>query len=61
MQEMSSRNVFFCEKNSLEFLFEGEEFFIGAILPYFCSRLFIGLDKHIEQMAHSLPYAIRSS
>lgn len=61
MQEMSSRNVFFCEKNSLEFLFEGDEFFIGAILPYFYSVLFIGLDKHIEQMAHSLPYAIHSS
>ena len=47
MQEMSSRNVFFCEKNSLEFLFEGDELFIGAILPYFYSGLFIGLDRHI--------------
>ena len=25
MQEMSSRNVFFAKKNSLEFLFEGDE------------------------------------
>ena len=57
MQEMSSRNVFFCEKNSLEFLFEGEELLIWVI----CCLLFTNLDKHIEQMAHSLPYAIRSS
>ena len=44
---MTPRNVVFLIKNSLEFLFEGDEFFIGAILPYFYSVLFIGLDRRI--------------
>ena len=43
----SKKLSFFIIKNSLEFLFEGDEFFIGAILPYFYSGLFIGLDRHI--------------
>ena len=47
MQEMSSINFVFSQKTPSSLVFEGEEFFIGAILPYFCSRLFIGLDRHI--------------
>ena len=35
MQEMSSRNVFFAKKNSLEFLFEGEELLIGLYVVYY--------------------------
>ena len=43
----SYKRSFLYKKNSLEFLFEGDEFFIGAILPYFYSVLFIGLDRRI--------------
>ena len=45
MQEMSSRNVFFCEKNSLEFLFEGEELLIGLYVVYYLQILINILNK----------------
>ena len=38
MQEMSSRNVFFAKKNSLEFLFEGDKLFVweSFLIPVVC-------------------------
>ena len=57
MQEMSSRNVFFAKKKLPRVSFRGRRIIDWVI----CCLLFTNLDKHIEQMAHSLPYAIRSS
>mgnify|MGYP006051258073 FL=1 len=45
MQEMSSRNVFFAKKNSLEFLFEGEELLIGLYVVYYLQILINILNK----------------
>ena len=45
MQEMSSRNLFFAKKNSLEFLFEGEELLIGLYVVYYLQILINILNK----------------
>ena len=45
MQEMSSINLFFNKKNSLEFLFEGEELFIELYVVYYLQILIYILNK----------------